>query len=145
MRLQDLVAELGVADARLGSAGPATASLASIWLTAEVLADVAQEVDRRQARGPVQVVHHAAPRSARRSRGTARPARGCRSTQPATTSGALSIRSAVGRRVADQPGRAADQAERPVAGLLEPAQRSAAAPGCRCAGSARSGRSRNRT
>ena len=45
--------------------------------------------------------------------------RGCVSTQAATVSLVLSVRSAGRPRVADQAGRAADQRERPVAGLLE--------------------------
>ena len=55
----------------------------------------------------------------------------------------LSVRSAVGLGVADQPGRAADQRERRGARRAGAAAASAAAPGCRCAGSARSGRSRS--
>ena len=43
----------------------------------EVLADVAQEVDRRHRRGPVQVVDHHARRCRPRRTGTARSAPGC--------------------------------------------------------------------
>ena len=64
----------------------------------EVLADVAQEVDRRQRRGPVEVVdQHAPASSARRSRGTARSARGCAPPRSATISGSLSCAPRVGR------------------------------------------------
>ena len=41
------------------------------------------------------------------------------STQEATVSLVLSVRSEVGRRVADQPGRPADERQRPVTGLLQ--------------------------
>ena len=44
-----------------------------------------------------------------------------RSTQPATTSGGLSVRSLVFPRVADLPGRPADQQQRPVPGELQAA------------------------
>ena len=65
--------------------------------------------------------------SARRSRGTARSGARIRSTQSATVSGVLSVRSAVGRRVADQAGGAADERERPVA---RPAGAGAAVSSC---------------
>ena len=63
------------------------------------------------------------PRCRPRSRGTARPARWMRSTQPATTSRGLQRRARRRPRVADQAGRPADQAERPVPGPLQVAQR----------------------
>ena len=51
VRLQQHVAELGEGDASLavGAMRARTDSLASIWFDAEVLADVAQEVDERPA------------------------------------------------------------------------------------------------
>ena len=55
-RLQEHVAELGVADARLEPGAHDVARQHPV--DREVLADVAQEVDRRQARGPVVVVDH---------------------------------------------------------------------------------------
>ncbi len=58
-RLQQHVAELGVADAGLEPAAHHVAGEHPV--DREVLADVAEEVDRGQARGPVVVVHHRGP------------------------------------------------------------------------------------
>ena len=106
-----------------------------------MLADVAQEVDRRHRRGPVEVVDHHARRSRPRRPGTARSGRGCCS-HPGRD-GLRGDQRPLGVRpgVADQAGRPAGERDRPVPGQLQPAQRSAAARGGRRAGSARSGRS----
>ena len=143
VRLQDLVAELGEADARLQ---PGPDDLPGEHLVdREVLADVAQELDRRQRRGPVQVVDHPGGVSGRRSRRTARPAAGSCSTQPATTRGVVERALALVLGVADQAGRAADQQQRPVAGQLQPPRGEDLHQVADLQARARSGRSRHRT
>src|SRR5690606_17565193 len=57
--LEDLVAELGEADALLRVEAARDRVLRQHRAQAVVLADVAQEVDRRQARDPVEVVDDA--------------------------------------------------------------------------------------
>ena len=64
--LQDLVAELGVADARVGVEAGRDRVLLEHRADAVVLADVAQEVDRAEARRPVEVVDQ--PHGVRRPR-----------------------------------------------------------------------------
>src|SRR5690606_36392218 len=54
--LQDLVAELGVADSGIGIEAGADGILLEHRADTEVLADIAKEVDRRERRGPVEVV-----------------------------------------------------------------------------------------
>ena len=110
----------------------------------EVLADVAQEVDRRQLAGPVEVVDQSRRVVALEGRGTARA--GADPLHPALDHLGRVERALAGLLgVADLPGGAADQQQRRVAGELQPAGGERSAPGCPCAGSARSGRSRHRS
>ena len=123
--LQDLVAELGVADALVGTQSRADGVLRQHPVDPEMLADVTQQVDRRQLRRPVEVVHH--------DRGVF----GAFADEveerldlalDAFDPGADDLRIvelALGRvlRVADEAGRTADKRERPVTGVLKTPQR----------------------
>ena len=58
-RLQDHVAELGVADADVAIFHPRThALLGHHCVDLEMLADIAQHVEERERCGPVGVIHH---------------------------------------------------------------------------------------
>ena len=95
--LQDLVAELGVADAGVGVQPRGDRVLLQHRADAVVLADIAQEVDRTEPGRPVEVVHEAhgvlalAREEARHLCGAGSP------THSTTVSFVLSVRSAVGR------------------------------------------------
>ena len=92
--LQDLVAELGVADPARFQPGPDRLP-AEHLVDREVLADVAEELQRGQRLGPVQVADHqrAGRPGAEKSRNRDTSPR-IRSTHSATTSRELSTRSA---------------------------------------------------
>ena len=141
-RLEQHVAELRVADPRFE---PALHDVARQHpVDREVLADVAQEVDRRQARGPVVVVDHRRGVVALEGQERLNLTERTRSTQSLTVSRLLSVRSPSpwdrrSCRSRRRPGRTAC-GRRPGA-----ASRSAPGPGGPCAGSALSGRSRRRT
>ena len=116
-RLEQHVAELGVADPRLEAALHDVARQHPV--DREVLADVAQEVDRRQARGPVVVVDHR--RGVVALEGQERLDLAAYPLHP-VLDGVERVEGALPRvpRVADHAGRAADQGVRRVAGVLEP-------------------------
>ncbi len=125
-RLQQLVAELRVGDPLLALQSPRHGLLADHLVDPEVLADVAQEVQRRHRRRPVEVVDE--------------DRRVCRvgigpvevEERPDQVLDPLDVRRrlllglehALGRRsrVTDQAGRPPDQADDPVTGALEAAQ-----------------------
>ncbi len=120
--LQDLVAELGVADTALAVQPRADRLLGDHAPDAEVPADVAQQVDRRQPGGPVEVVDHdgcLVPREVE-VRLDLRPD----ALDPGRDDVGV-VELALRRRlgVADQAGRAADERQRSVAGELEAPQR----------------------
>ncbi len=120
--LEHLVAELGVADPACLEAG-AHRLLGEHPVHAEVLADVAQEVDRRQRLGPIEVVRqHGRVVTLEADEPLDLPTD---ALHPAGDHIALVQHAfrAAAARVADEPGRATHQADRPVACQLEPSHR----------------------
>ncbi len=142
--LQDLVAELGVADALVGVEARADGILLEHRADAVVLADVAQEVDRAQRRGPVEVVDDAGGVVALE----AQEALDLRAqVADPLGDGLLRVQRALGGRprVADRD-RSSRRRDRAAGGRRAGGGASgAAARGCPGAGSARSGRSRSST
>ena len=118
MPLQDLVAELGVADARLGVQPRGDGVLLEHRADAVVLADLAQEVDRRQRCGPVEVVDHAGGVVALEAQ---EPLDLRAEVADPLADGLLGVERALGGRprIADEAGRSADESERLVSGELE--------------------------
>ena len=118
--LQDLVAELRVADALVGIQAGGNGVLAEHGADAVVLADLAQEVDGAQGRGPVEVVDHACGIVALEAQEAADL--GLQVAHP-LGHGVLGVQGPFGRRprITDQPGGAAHESQRLVAGQLEPA------------------------
>ena len=119
--LQDLVAELGVADPP-GLQPGLDRFPAEHLVDREVLADVAEELQRRQRPGPVQVADH--QRTGRPGAEVQEP--GHLAADPLHPLGdrLARVEYPLGRLPAgipDQPGRPADQRDRPVAGQLEAA------------------------
>ncbi|RPK41748.1 hypothetical protein EES40_20220 [Streptomyces sp. ADI93-02] len=118
--LEELVAELRVADALLRLQPAGHRVLGEHLVDPEVLADVPEELDRGQARGPVQVVHHGrGVRALEGEEGLDLPAQpldprgdGLRVVQRALRGGP---------RVTDLTGRPADQGKRLQPRHLEPA------------------------
>ncbi len=118
--LEDLVAELGVADARVGVQPSGDGLLGDHVVDAEVLAHVAQQADRGHPGGPVQVVDHA--RRVRALEVEEPRDLAAQALDPAGHRlGVVEHALGGGLRVADQTGGAADQAEREVPRLLDPA------------------------
>src|SRR5690606_8525588 len=115
--LQHLVAELGVADALARVEPGAHRIFLEHGADAKVLADVSQEVDGAESRGPVQVVDKARGVVAVEAQKTRNLA--LQVSDPLGDGFGTVERSFGGRlRVADETGRAADEAERPVPGQL---------------------------
>ncbi len=118
--LEELVAELRVADALGGLQAPGDRLFRQHLVDAEVLADVAEELDRGEALRPVEVVDH--DRGVLALEGQERLDLAAQPPDPAGDRLRRVQRALRGRAwVADLPGRAAHQRQRPVAGLLEPA------------------------
>ena len=117
-RLQQHVAELGVADAALEPRPDDLAGQHAV--DREVLADVAEEVDRREVRGPLVVVDHR--RGVVALEGQERLDLLLHPGHP-LVHGVERVHGplAAVARVADQPGGATDEEVRHVAGVLEPA------------------------
>ncbi len=141
--LQQQVAELGVGDAF--PVQPAADGVAvEHHVDREVLADIAQELDRRHRRRPGEVVRH------HRARGRVveidEPLQLAADALGPLGDGVGGVEGALAgvARVADHPGRSAGQHDRAGARPAGSAAGSATAPGARRAGSARSGRSRHR-
>ena len=120
--LQDLVAELGVGDAGVAVEPGADSLLGDHPVDPEVLADVAQQVDGGQRRGPVQVVDHDGCVVA--LEGQVGLDLGADPVDPLAHR-LLGVESAFRFRlgVADQAGGTTDQGERPVPGELQTPQR----------------------
>jgi hypothetical protein len=116
--LQDLVAELGVADAGVGIQARRHRVLLEHGAHAVVLADVAEEVDGAEALGPVEVVHQA---HGARALGGEEAAHLRAQVADPLGHGLLGVEGALGRgsRIADQAGRAPDEPEWPVSGQLQ--------------------------
>ena len=119
--LEQLVAELGVRDALVAGEPRGDGVLLEHLVDPEVLADVAQEVQRRHPRGPVQVVHEdrgvlagGVEERAYLLLDPRHPLRGL----------LLGLQPTLRRRagVTDETGRAADEADDPVPGALEVTQ-----------------------
>ena len=120
--LQNLVAELGVADALIGVQSRRNRVFLEHRADAEVLADLAQEVDRAQRGGPVEVVDEA-HRVLALVREKARHLR-LQACHP-LFNGLAAVQGALGgrARITDQTGRATDEAEGLVPLQLEPTQK----------------------
>ena len=123
MRLQQLVAELGVADPACLQPGLHRFPVQHP-VDREVLADVTQELEHRHRPGPVQVAHDQRAGLARVE--VEEP--GHLAADPLDPLGhdLTRVEHPLGRlaaRVADQPGRPADQPDRAVPGELQAAQR----------------------
>ena len=143
--LQQLVGELGVRDALIRAPmRGCTDSFAIMALTEKCLPTSRRNSSSVELREPVVVVRQAAARPAVEVE-EALELRAQRSSPLGDD--VVRVQRALGglaARVADQPGAAADEGDRPVAGALEALQQPTAAGGYRRAGCRRSGRSRCR-